>query len=54
MRWLLNFIGGAYADAEDGPVAPLVDPSPGKPFAEAPVSGPADVDKALGTASTRG
>jgi betaine-aldehyde dehydrogenase len=51
MRRLRNFIGGAYADAEDGPVAPLVDPSTGKAFAEAPVSGPADVDKALQSAA---
>ena len=51
MRKLQNFIGGAYADAEDGPTAPLIDPSTGEPFAEAPVSGPADVDRALRTAA---
>jgi betaine-aldehyde dehydrogenase len=44
---LQNFIGGAYCDAEDGPLAPLINPSTGDPFAEAPVSGAADVDKAL-------
>src|ERR1700693_2959455 len=47
MRKLQNFVGGAYRDAEDGPMAPLVDPSTGEQFAEAPVSGPADVDHAL-------
>ena len=50
MRRLQNFVGGAYRDAEDGPRATLVDPSTGEPFAEAPVSGPADVDRALGVA----
>src|SRR5580658_8359460 len=47
MRRLQNFVGGAYRDAQDGPVAPLIDPSTGEVFAEAPVSGPADVDRAL-------
>ena len=42
MRTLQNFVGGAYRDAEDGPLAPLIDPSTGEAFAEAPVSGPAD------------
>ena len=51
MRKLQNFVGGAYRDAEDGPTAPLIDPSTGEPFAEAPVSGPADVDRALRVAA---
>ncbi len=51
MRRLQNFVGGSYRDAEDGPTAPLVDPSTGEPFAEAPVSGPADVDAALRVAA---
>jgi betaine-aldehyde dehydrogenase len=51
MRRLQNFIGGAYCDAEDGPVAPLIDPSSGEAFAEAPVSGPADIDRALRVAA---
>ena len=51
MRRLQNFVGGAYRDAEDGPTAPLVNPSTGEPFADAPVSGPADVDAALGAAA---
>ena len=51
MRGLQNFVGGAYCDAEDGPMVPLIDPSTGEPFAEAPVSGPADVDRALGVAA---
>jgi betaine-aldehyde dehydrogenase len=51
VRRLQNFIGGAYCDAEDGPLAPLVNPSTGEPFAEAPVSGAADVDRALRVAA---
>jgi betaine-aldehyde dehydrogenase len=51
VRTLQNFIGGAYHQAEDGPVAPLVNPSTGEIFAEAPVSGPADVDRALRVAA---
>jgi betaine-aldehyde dehydrogenase len=51
MRRLQNFIGGVSCDAEDGPLAPLVDPSTGEPFAEAPVSGRADVGRALDVAS---
>jgi betaine-aldehyde dehydrogenase len=47
VRRLQNFIGGSYRDAEDGPTAPLINPSTGEPFAEAPVSGAADVDHAL-------
>ncbi len=47
MRRLQNFIGGSYCDAEDGPLAPLINPSTGEVFAEAPVSGAADVDRAL-------
>jgi betaine-aldehyde dehydrogenase len=51
VRRLQNFIGGAYLDAEDGPTAPLINPSTGEAFAEAPVSGPADVDRALRVAA---
>ena len=51
MRRLQNFVGGAYRDAEDGPLAPLIDPSTGEQFAEAPVSGAGDVDHAVGVAA---
>src|SRR5580704_1043303 len=51
MQRLQNFVGGAYRDADDGPLAPLINPSTGEAFAEAPVSGPADVDRALATAA---
>src|SRR6202034_3725548 len=51
MRKLQNFVGGAFRDAEDGPTAPLINPSTGEAFAEAPVSGAADVDQALRVAA---
>ena len=51
MRRLQNFIGGQYQDASDGPHALLVDPSTGEAFAEAPVSGAADMDRALAVAA---
>ena len=51
MRKLQNFVGGAYRDAEDGPSAPLINPSTGEAFAEAPVSGAADMDHALRVAA---
>jgi betaine-aldehyde dehydrogenase len=51
VRRLQNFVGGQYQDASDGPHALLVDPSTGEAFAEAPVSGPADMDRALAVAA---
>ena len=51
MRKLQNFVGGQYQDASDGPHALLVDPSTGEAFAEAPVSGAADMDRALAVAA---
>jgi betaine-aldehyde dehydrogenase len=44
---LRNFVGGAYADAEDGRASEVIDPSTGEAYAQAPVSGAADVDAAL-------
>ena len=51
MRRLQNFIGGQYQDTSDGPHALLVAPSTGEAFAEAPVSGAADMDRALAVAA---
>lgn len=47
---LRNFVGGEHVEA-DGPLAPVVDPSTGDPFAEAPISTPEDVDRAVRAAS---
>jgi len=47
---LSNFVNGEHVDA-DGPMAPVVDPSTGRAFAEAPVSSAADVDAAVRAAA---
>ncbi|HKT02621.1 MAG TPA: hypothetical protein VJT31_24085 [Rugosimonospora sp.] len=44
---LRNFVAGRYVDAADGATSPVVDPSTGEAYAQAPVSGAADVDGAL-------
>jgi betaine-aldehyde dehydrogenase len=48
---LQNLVDGAWADARDGRVADVVDPATGEVYAHAPVSGPADVDAAVGAAA---
>ncbi len=48
---LSNFVGGGYRPTTDGTMAPLVDPSTGEEFGEAPVSGQADVDAAFSSAA---
>ncbi|GIJ53009.1 gamma-aminobutyraldehyde dehydrogenase [Virgisporangium aurantiacum] len=50
-RVLRNFIGGEHVEPSDGGYADLVDPSTGEVFASAPVSGPADVDRAMRAAA---
>ncbi|MGP4029854.1 gamma-aminobutyraldehyde dehydrogenase [Actinomadura sp. 3N407] len=47
MKRVRNFVDGSHADAADGRTAELVDPATGAVFASAPVSSPADVDRAL-------
>ncbi|MFB4310929.1 aminobutyraldehyde dehydrogenase [Actinomadura sp. GTD37] len=48
---LRNFIGGEYVDAKDGRTLEVADPSTGETYAEAPVSGAADVDAAFRAAA---
>jgi betaine-aldehyde dehydrogenase len=43
---LQNFIDGDHRDAADGRTAPLINPSTGQEFAQAPLSGDADIDAA--------
>jgi betaine-aldehyde dehydrogenase len=50
-RVLHNFINGAAAEPSDGRYEDLIDPSTGEVFASAPVSGRADVDKAMQAAA---
>jgi betaine-aldehyde dehydrogenase len=47
VRELRNFIHGVEVKSTGGKTAPLVDPSTGEVFAEAPVSSPEDVERAL-------
>ncbi|HEX6678195.1 MAG TPA: aldehyde dehydrogenase family protein, partial [Actinomycetes bacterium] len=51
MRRLQNFIDGEHADAADGRTSTLVNPSTGEGFAEAPLSGAADVEAACQAAA---
>jgi betaine-aldehyde dehydrogenase len=48
---LRNFVDGAHVEPADGRYADLVDPSTGEVFAAAPVSGAADVDRAMTAAA---
>jgi betaine-aldehyde dehydrogenase len=50
-RILRNFIDGGYVDTADGRTASLIDPSTGEVFADAPLSGEADVDTAMRAAA---
>ncbi|KLL11748.1 gamma-aminobutyraldehyde dehydrogenase [Protofrankia coriariae] len=50
-RILTNFIGGTSVPATGGRTMPLVNPSTAEVFAEAPLSGPSDVDTAVQTAA---
>jgi betaine-aldehyde dehydrogenase len=52
VRKLHNFINGEAVPAAEGRTMPLVNPSTGETFAEAPLSGRPDVDAALSAAST--
>lgn len=51
-RVLRNFINGEWIEPVSGKMSELIDPSTGDAFAEAPVSGPEDVDRAMAAAAT--
>ncbi|HEX9993612.1 MAG TPA: aminobutyraldehyde dehydrogenase [Acidimicrobiales bacterium] len=51
MRTLQNFVDGRSVPAADGRTTELIDPSTGQAFAEAPLSGEADVDAAVQAAA---
>jgi len=51
-RTLQNFIDGRFVEPTDGGYADLIDPSTGDVFAAAPISGAADVDRAMQAAAT--
>ncbi|ROO83422.1 betaine-aldehyde dehydrogenase [Actinocorallia herbida] len=49
---LRNFVNGEYVEAAGGAVSDVIDPSTGEVYAQAPVSGKADLDAAYAAAST--
>ncbi|MBX6765428.1 MAG: aldehyde dehydrogenase family protein, partial [Rubrobacteraceae bacterium] len=49
-RRLENFIGGDYVESAAGRYYELTNPATGEPFAEAPLSGREDVDRAFAAA----
>src|SRR5579864_2113961 len=49
---LRNFVDGQSVAAEDGRTTAVVDPSTGETYAEAPLSGAADVDRACRAAES--
>src|SRR5438309_4015037 len=51
VRRLRNFVSGAQVAAASGRTMPIVDPSTGEAYAEAPLSGPEDVDAACHAAA---
>src|SRR5215471_14025008 len=48
---LANFVNGGHVPATSGQASDITDPSTGEVYAQAPVSGPADVDAALKSAA---
>ncbi|HEY6596455.1 MAG TPA: aldehyde dehydrogenase family protein, partial [Asanoa sp.] len=51
-KQLRNFVDGEYVEPLDGAHSDLVDPCTGEVFGQAPISGPADVDRAMAAAAT--
>ena len=50
-RALRNLVNGQQVDAADGRTSEVVNPVTGQAYAQAPVSGPADVDAAMSAAA---
>lgn len=50
-RTLKNFVGGEHTDPADGRTYDLVNPATGEVFAQAPLSGGEDVDRAFEAAA---
>ena len=46
-----NFVNGKHVDAADGRTTAVVNPATGEQYAEAPLSGPADIDAAMEAAA---
>ena len=51
MKVLSNFINGEHSQAADGRTTDVVNPATGKAYGTAPLSGPADIDRAMAAAT---
>jgi betaine-aldehyde dehydrogenase len=51
MKAFKNFVNGEWVDASDGRTTPIINPSTGGQYAEAALSGQADVDAAMSAAA---
>jgi len=51
MKSFRNFVNGEWVDAKDGRTSPVINPATGEQYAEATLSGPADVDLAMQAAA---
>ena len=52
MKAFRNFVNGEWVDAKDGRTSPVINPATGEQYAEATLSGAADVDLAMQAAAT--
>ena len=53
MKTFRNFVNGEFVDAVDGATSEVVNPSTGAVYATAPLSGEADIDRAMRRPPTR-
>lgn len=52
MKAFKNFVNGEWVDSADGQTTPIINPSTGEQYAEAALSGQADVDAAMNAAAS--
>ena len=52
MKTFKNFVNGEWVDSSDGQTTPIINPSTGEQYAEAALSGQADVDAAMTAAAS--
>ncbi len=52
MQTFMNFVNGAYVEAADGRTSAVINPATGSQYATAPLSGPADIDRAMRAAQS--
>ncbi|HSH11638.1 MAG TPA: gamma-aminobutyraldehyde dehydrogenase [Ilumatobacter sp.] len=52
MKTFKNFVNGEWVDSSDGQTTPIINPSTGEQYAEAALSGQADVDAAMNAAAS--